>query len=205
MLQFTDEQKEAVGLKVPSVNYISNFIRTVVGVPTAPPPDVEGDNLAELWVNFLLMESEEKNKAAGGALRPSPINISSESMRESQSPNSPTALLDNNSSSAFVNDFSTESRDSESSSSFDCPPSPTFSRSNIHSPNGLHGQNMIPHPDHSQIRNPSSVMPVAVTSTATLSSEGGSDCLEDLGLEEVEEGEETKIKEVNLETPKKDR
>jgi hypothetical protein len=62
ILNFTDEQKEAVGLKVPSQNYIKSLITSIVG-PLAPPspPEVEGDNLAELWINFLLTESGEAN------------------------------------------------------------------------------------------------------------------------------------------------
>lgn len=60
ILNFSDEQKEAVGLKVPSQNYIKSFITSIVG-PLAPPPEVEGDNLAELWINFLLTESDESN------------------------------------------------------------------------------------------------------------------------------------------------
>jgi chromosome segregation ATPase len=51
ILNFTDEQKEAVGLKVPSQNYITSLLTKIVG-PLAPPPppdNVEGDNLAELF------------------------------------------------------------------------------------------------------------------------------------------------------------
>jgi hypothetical protein len=61
ILNFTDEQKEAVGLKVPQ-NYIKSLITSIVG-PLAPPPapEVEGDNLAELWINFLLTESDESH------------------------------------------------------------------------------------------------------------------------------------------------
>ena len=59
VLNFNDEQLEAVGLKVPDIDLISSGISslftTIVGAPPRPM-DVEGDNLAELWVNFLQME-----------------------------------------------------------------------------------------------------------------------------------------------------
>jgi hypothetical protein len=41
VLNFTDQQKEAVGLKVPSINLISSIFSTIVGLPKAPPPEIE--------------------------------------------------------------------------------------------------------------------------------------------------------------------
>ena len=77
ILLFTDEQKEIVGLKVPPtskiISSLFNSIITGGGIiaPTdssdplrqnATPlkPKVEGNNLAELWVNFLIAESESE-------------------------------------------------------------------------------------------------------------------------------------------------
>jgi hypothetical protein len=58
VLSFSEEQEQAVGLKVPPINLIGTLYTTIVGAPPKPL-DVEGDNLAELWANFLEMEAKE--------------------------------------------------------------------------------------------------------------------------------------------------
>ena len=119
------------------MNYISNFISAVVGVSAAPPPDVEGDNLAELWVNFLLVESEEKNKV-GFMSAPFQIPNNDQSSMMSSSPltnHSSYQSVEESVLSSPLNEVSTVSRDSDSPT-FDCP---TFSRTFINSTNLIKG------------------------------------------------------------------
>ena len=65
VLSFNEEQKVVVGLKVAPVNLISSIFATVIGTggasgSSADNPDVvEGDNLAEQWINFLINEAEK--------------------------------------------------------------------------------------------------------------------------------------------------
>lgn len=57
ILGFTDEEKTVVGLR--EAAGLSTIFSAFMGItPTAAPVDVDGDNLAELWVNFLLHESD---------------------------------------------------------------------------------------------------------------------------------------------------
>ena len=83
ILSFNDDQKEIVGLQ--PVSLIASILTTVVGKPP-PPPDIEGDNLAELWVNFLLVESESAKN--NGMLSPSSSHIHSSMYEENHSSNS---------------------------------------------------------------------------------------------------------------------
>eukprot|EP01035_Chromulina_nebulosa_P017856 gene17856-23469_t len=57
VLNFNEDQKITVGLKPAPVNIISNIFKTIIG-SNPEPVQVDGDNLAELWVNYLLTESE---------------------------------------------------------------------------------------------------------------------------------------------------
>lgn len=58
ILTFTDEQKQAVGLMARPGAFIESIFSSI-GVAPPAPPEVEGDNLAELWVNFLMSEAEK--------------------------------------------------------------------------------------------------------------------------------------------------
>lgn len=71
VLGFTDEQKQIVGLMVPPINLIGTLYTTIVG---GPPKliDVEGDNLAELWANFLEMEAQEAIEGVSVMAKPKP-------------------------------------------------------------------------------------------------------------------------------------
>ena len=92
ILNFTDEQKEAVGLKVPSQNYIKSLITSIVGpLAPPPPPEVEGDNLAELWINFLLTESGESNSQPKSPQAHQPIPTSGIENSSKKSPLHPVA------------------------------------------------------------------------------------------------------------------
>jgi len=63
ILQFDDDQKVACGLKVGTIGFrhtVGNIFKNIVNSAVSnPPAEVEGDNLAELWVNFLLEETKE--------------------------------------------------------------------------------------------------------------------------------------------------
>ena len=82
VLSFTDEQLVIVGLKVPPIDLISSIVTTVIGKPVAKEvpvrhycyylmlavthlsdlfhsPCVQGENLAEQWINYLIDESED--------------------------------------------------------------------------------------------------------------------------------------------------
>ena len=85
ILSFSDDQKEIVGLK--PVSLITSILSTVVGKPP-PPPDIEGDNLAELWVNFLLVESDEKPDTAAHNMHTHNTNNSSNASTQQASNNS---------------------------------------------------------------------------------------------------------------------
>lgn len=69
VLGFNEDQLVTVGLRVPPINLFASLLQTVIGPPT--PVAVEGENLAELWVNFLLTQSDEKSSKAG-SVPPSP-------------------------------------------------------------------------------------------------------------------------------------
>ncbi len=106
ILLFTDEQKEIVGLKVPPTSkIISSLFNTIItggGIiaPTdssdplrqnATPlkPKVEGNNLAELWVNFLIAESEsEQVGKQGGDEKASSVDSTPRSKSSSSSDSS---------------------------------------------------------------------------------------------------------------------
>ncbi len=97
ILLFTDEQKENVGLKVPPTSkIISSLFNTIItgGGMIAPTdssdplrqhatpskPKVEGNNLAELWVNFLIAESEQDtDEVAASSVTSTPRSKSSSS------------------------------------------------------------------------------------------------------------------------------
>merc|ERR1711991_226544 len=63
ILQFDDDQKVACGLKVGTIGFrhaVGTIFKNIVNTAVSnPPAEVEGDNLAELWVNFLLEETKE--------------------------------------------------------------------------------------------------------------------------------------------------
>jgi len=64
VLGFTEEQQEVVGLLVPKdINLIGTLYTTIVGAPPKPPVNVEGDNLLEMWANFLEMEAADAAKS----------------------------------------------------------------------------------------------------------------------------------------------
>ena len=65
VLSFDDDQLVSVGLKVPSINPIGSFISKVGSIVRGSgeeqnsrhQTEVEGDNLADMWVNFLMAEA----------------------------------------------------------------------------------------------------------------------------------------------------
>lgn len=63
VLNLTDEQLIIVGLRGAPVDIVNTLLTSVIG-PTAPV-QVEGDNLAELWVNYLINQAsaDEREKA----------------------------------------------------------------------------------------------------------------------------------------------
>lgn len=63
MLQLTDEQMIVVGLRGAPVDLVNTLLTTVIG-PTAPV-QVEGDNLAELWVNYLINQASNEEVPRG--------------------------------------------------------------------------------------------------------------------------------------------
>ena len=68
VLGFTEEQQEVVGLLVPKdINLIGTLYTTIVGAPPKTPVNVEGDNLLEMWANFLEMEASDAAKSKTGA------------------------------------------------------------------------------------------------------------------------------------------
>ena len=71
VLGFTEEQEEVVGLRVPNINLIGTLYTTIVGAPPKPV-SVEGENLLEMWANFLEMEAQESLTGRGGAARGAP-------------------------------------------------------------------------------------------------------------------------------------
>ena len=66
ILQFDDDQKVACGLKVGTIGFrhaVGNIFKNIVNTAVSnPPAEVEGDNLAELWVNFLLEETKDESE-----------------------------------------------------------------------------------------------------------------------------------------------
>lgn len=64
MLQLTDEQMIVVGLRGAPVDLVNTLLTTVIG-PTAPV-QVEGDNLAELWVNYLINQASNDDISSRG-------------------------------------------------------------------------------------------------------------------------------------------
>ena len=54
---------QAVGLKAPEHGLISSFFSIMATPAPEPVPmeKLEGDNLAELWMSFLLLESQEEH------------------------------------------------------------------------------------------------------------------------------------------------
>lgn len=71
ILTFTDEQKQVVGLVARPGAFIESIFSSI-GVAPPAPPEVEGDNLAELWVNFLMSEAEKGEQEAALSQPPSP-------------------------------------------------------------------------------------------------------------------------------------
>lgn len=55
ILSFSDAQMVEVGLKVAPTNLVDSFINAIA--PRVDKVEVHGENLAEMWVNFLLEES----------------------------------------------------------------------------------------------------------------------------------------------------
>ena len=84
VLNFNDDQKVAVGLKIGAIGFrhaVGSIFKTIVGTsPTKSAQDVEGDNLAELWVNFLLTETgDDRNGTQSMASGNSPLSIAIQS------------------------------------------------------------------------------------------------------------------------------
>ena len=127
ILAFDDDQRVAVGLKVGTIGFrhaVGSIFKSIVttAIPN-PQEDVQGDNLAELWVNFLLEETkEEEVMSKTKSLRPSAIKIGSDHVCSSDSRSSSGSSSPNRASSADTSgsqDFTTISL---------TPNSPTFSR-----------------------------------------------------------------------------
>jgi hypothetical protein len=64
MLQLTDEQMIVVGLRGAPVDLVNTLFTTVMG--PAAPVQVEGDNLAELWVNYLINQASNDDMPPRG-------------------------------------------------------------------------------------------------------------------------------------------
>ena len=79
VLNFNDDQKVVVGLKVGNVGFrhtVGKIFNTIVGTPPVKSPqEIEGENLAELWVNFLMTETGDNGRATDGRLSRSPLSI----------------------------------------------------------------------------------------------------------------------------------
>ena len=88
ILNFDDDQKVAVGLKVGTIGFrhaVGSIFQTIVGTtPAKTPQEIEGENLAELWVNFLLEETGGNEKLSN---RPKNILIGGSSSDNSDSEN----------------------------------------------------------------------------------------------------------------------
>lgn len=77
VLDFTEEQQVATGLRPPPVlnfpivnstgSVFSSILSSVVGAPPAQPVEVQGDSLAELWINYLLTQTDEDAKSENPA------------------------------------------------------------------------------------------------------------------------------------------
>ena len=78
VLDFNDDQKVIVGLKVGNIGFrhaVGSIFKSIVGnSPTKTPQEIEGENLAELWVNFLMTETGDEGKG-NARLSRSPLSI----------------------------------------------------------------------------------------------------------------------------------
>ena len=96
VLGFTEEQQQIVGLRVPNINLIGTLYTTIVGAQPKPVSNLEGDNLLEMWANFLEMEAQEaQSKGSGGGRSGSSSTISTSQTPAAQTPAPalPTLLL----------------------------------------------------------------------------------------------------------------
>lgn len=78
VLDFNDDQKVIVGLKVGNIGFrhaVGTIFKSLVGNSQAKTPqEIEGENLAELWVNFLMTETSDEGKS-NARLSRSPLSI----------------------------------------------------------------------------------------------------------------------------------
>ena len=78
VLNFNDDQKVVVGLKIGNIGLrhaVGSFYKSLVGNSSVKTPqEIEGENLAELWVNFLMTETGDEEKAGARSSR-SPLSI----------------------------------------------------------------------------------------------------------------------------------
>jgi hypothetical protein len=96
VLGFTEEQQQIVGLRVPNINLIGTLYTTIVGAQPKPVSNLEGDNLLEMWANFLEMEAQEaQSKGSGGGRSGSSSTISTSQTPAALTPTPalPTLLL----------------------------------------------------------------------------------------------------------------
>lgn len=75
ILNFSDEQLVAVGLKVAPTTIVDSFLSILQ--PKLVPKQVSGENLAEQWVNFLLEESDQAGHTTGQTTKPSVEKVDS--------------------------------------------------------------------------------------------------------------------------------
>ena len=130
ILQFDDDQKVACGLKVGTIGFrhaVGTIFKNIVNTAVSnPPAEVEGDNLAELWVNFLLEETKDEN------LSKSSHNSSSSSMPLSDASVSPLKMLSVESNGSLSPSRGSSTDSSATDGSFTTislkPSTPTFAR-----------------------------------------------------------------------------
>lgn len=122
ILVFSEEQKAAVGLKPSAVSFVS-FFQSIVGAPQKPVENLEGYNLAEMWVNFLLVETESESRdkskspplgsAGQTPMSPPPSPVASSSSASSSPSNAQAHAHAHVNRSFFVADPNTSSSQSQ--------------------------------------------------------------------------------------------